>query len=140
VLTCTCTYQETPEPIEGRRKWFEHHDARHPVIVAELDGTVIGWASLSKFHQRSAYRFTVENSVYIREDHHGRGAGSALLAETINLARAGGFHAIIAGIDAEQAASVALHTKFGFQKVCHLKQVGFKFGRWLDTIYMELLL
>jgi L-amino acid N-acyltransferase len=140
VLTCTCTYQEEPEPLEGRKKWFENHDEKHPVIVAEADGAVIGWASLSKFHQRSAYRHTVENSVYIHHEHHRRGVGSALLAETIKLAGAGGFRAIIAGIDAEQTASVALHAKFGFEKVAHLKQVGFKFGRWLDTTYMELLL
>jgi L-amino acid N-acyltransferase len=140
VLTCTCTYQETPEPIEGRRKWFGHHDAKHPVIVAEEGGRVIGWGSLSKFHERSAYRHTVENSIYIHHDYHRRGVGSALLQELIKIARAAGFHAIIAGIDGEQTASVALHVKFGFQKVAHLKQVGFKFGRWLDTIYMELLL
>ncbi len=138
VLTCTCTYQEVPEPIAGRRQWFSHHDELHPVIVAKADGKVIGWGSLSKFHERSAYRHTVENSVYVHEKHQGRGAGSALLTELIKLARAAGHHAIIAGIDGEQTASVALHTKFGFQKVGHLKQVGFKFGRWLDTIYMQL--
>jgi L-amino acid N-acyltransferase len=140
VLTCTCTYQEQLEPLEGRKKWFEHHDEKHPVIVAEADGRVIGWGSLSKFHQRSAYRFTVENSIYIHHQFHRRGVGAALLQELIKIARANGFHAIIAGIDGEQTASMALHTKFGFEKVAHLKQVGFKFGRWLDTIYMELLL
>lgn len=140
VLTCTCTYQEQPEPLEGRKKWFEHHDATHPVIVAEADSRVIGWGSLSKFHQRSAYRFTVENSIYIHHEFHRRGVGAALLKELIKLARAGSFHAIIAGIDGEQTGSIALHTKFGFEKVAHLKQVGFKFGRWLDTTYMELLL
>jgi phosphinothricin acetyltransferase len=140
VLSCTCTYQEAPEPLVGRQVWFHHHDAQHPVIVAEAEGRVVGWGSLSKFHERSAFRNTVENSIYIHHEHHRRGVGSALLAELIARARTAGFRAIMAGIDGEQAASMALHTKFGFQKVGHLKQVGFKFGRWLDVIYMELLL
>jgi L-amino acid N-acyltransferase len=140
VLNSTCTYQEVPETSAARRQWFDHHDDRHPVIVAEEGGKVIGWGSLSKFHGRSAYRNTVENSVYVHHQHHRRGVGSALLQELIARARATGFRAIIAGIDGEQAASVALHAKFGFEKVGHLKQVGFKFGRWLDVIYMELLL
>jgi phosphinothricin acetyltransferase len=140
VLNSTCTYQEEPEPLSGRRQWFDHHDERHPVIVAEAGGQVAGWGSLSKFHERSAYGNTVENSIYVHHEHQRRGVGSILLVELIARARAAGFRAIIAGIDGEQAASVALHAKFGFQKVGHLKQVGFKFGRWLDVIYMELLL
>jgi L-amino acid N-acyltransferase YncA len=82
----------------------------------------------------------VENSIYVHHDYHRRGVGSVLLQELITRARAFGYHAIVAGIDGEQTASAALHTKFGFQKAGHLKQVGFKFGRWLDVIYMELLL
>jgi L-amino acid N-acyltransferase len=140
VLTCTCTYQEVPESIAGRRQWFNHHDDRHPVMVAEDSGKVVGWGSLSNFHERSAFRNTVENSIYIHHDHQRRGVGAAVLKELIARARAQGYRAIIAGIDGEQTASVALHAKFGFQKVGHLKQVGLKFGRWLDVIYMELLL
>ena len=99
-----------------------------------------GWGSLSAYHARSAYRRTVENSVYVHHQHHRRGIGSLLLQELIVRARRLGHHAIIAGIDADQPASVALHAKFHFEKVGHLKQVGFKFGRWLDVIYMELML
>ncbi len=139
VLHSTCTYQEEPEPIEGRRQWFRLHGVPHPVIVAELDGRVIGWGSLSGYHARSAYRRTVENSVYVHHEHHRRGVGSLLLQDLIDRARVLGHKAIIAGIDADQAASVALHARFKFEKVGHLKQVGFKFGRWLDVIYMELL-
>lgn len=136
----TCTYQEEPEPLENRRRWFAHHVAEHPVIVALLNGQVVGWGSLSAYHARSAYRRTVENSVYVHHQFHRRGIGSRLLQELIVLARALGHHAIIAGIDAEQTASVALHARFGFEKVGHMKQIGFKFGRWLDVIYLELLL
>jgi phosphinothricin acetyltransferase len=140
VLHSTCTYQEEPEPIEGRRQWFARHGAQHPVIVAETNGLVVGWGSLSAYHARSAYRRTVENSVYVHHEYHRRGIGSSLLQELIARARQLGHKAIIAGIDADQAASVGLHDRFQFQKVGHLKQVGFKFGRWLDVIYMELLL
>jgi phosphinothricin acetyltransferase len=138
VLHSTCTYQEEPETLEGRRDWFNHHGEKHPVIVAESAGRVVGWGSLSAYHPRSAYRHTVENSVYVHPEHHRGGIGSLLLRELITRARGLGHRAIIAGIDGEQAASVALHAKFQFEKVGHLKEVGFKFGRWLDVIYMQL--
>lgn len=135
-----CTYQEDPEPMEGRQQWFRHHEGKHPVIVAEANGIIVGWGSLSAYHVRSAYRRTVENSVYVHHEHHRRGIGSVLLQDLIQRARQLDHHAIIAGIDAEQAGSIALHAKFGFQKVGHLRQIGYKFNRWLDVIYMELIL
>ena len=138
VLQSTCTYQETPESMEDRRKWFARHGAPHPVTVAELNGSIVGWGSLSAYHARSAYRHTVENSIYVDQALQGRGIGSALLRDLIERARALGHHAIIAGIDGDQTASIALHAKFGFEQVGHLREVGFKFGRWLDDIYMEL--
>jgi phosphinothricin acetyltransferase len=140
VLHSTCTWQEEPEPIEARRQWFSHHGTRHPVIVAEVKGQVVGWGSLSPYRTRSAYRNTVENSVYVHHEHHRRGIGSALLRDLITRAGVLGLRAMIAVIDADQNGSVAIHEKFGFEKVGRLRQVGFKFGRWLDVIYMELLL
>lgn len=140
VLHSTCTYQEEPETLEGRRQWFEHHGERYPVTVAEVEERVIGWGSLSAYHARSAYRHTVENSVYVDYRHHRRGLGSLLLQDLISRARGLGHRVIIAGIDGGQTASVALHAKFGFIEVGRLREVGFKFGRWLDVIYMELLL
>jgi L-amino acid N-acyltransferase YncA len=139
VLHSTCTYQEETEPLAGRRQWFKHHGVKHPVIVAEAGGQVVGWGALSVYHARSAYRHTVENSVYVHHRRHRRGIGSRLLRELIVRARKLGHHAIIALIEADQPASVALHAKFHFEPVGHLKQVGFKFGRWLDVVYMELL-
>ncbi len=140
VLHSTCTYQEEPETPDGRRQWFRHHDDQHPVIVAETGGRVAGWGSLSAYHARSAFRRTVENSVYVHHQHHRRGIGARLLQELIVRARRLGHHAIIAGINADQAASVALHAKFHFEPAGHLRQVGFKFGHWLDLVYMELIL
>jgi phosphinothricin acetyltransferase len=124
--------------MEARRQWFSQHDEKHPVIVAETDAKVVGWGSLSAYHARSAYRHTVEDSIYVHHQHQRRGVGSILLENLIDRARVLGHHVIIAGADAEQTASIALHTKYHFEKVGHFKQVGFKFGRWLDVIYMEL--
>lgn len=138
--TSTCTYQETPETAADRLAWFEGHGAQHPVIVAELGGRVVGWGSLSAFRERSAYRFTVENSVYVDVEHHRRGVGLALLEELVARARAIGYRTIIAGIDAEQPASLALHARLGFEPAARLVSVGYKFGRWLDVVYLQLML
>jgi L-amino acid N-acyltransferase len=140
VFHSTCTYQEKPEPLKGRQRWLAHHGPKHPVTVAVENNQVVGWGSLSAYHARSAYRRTVENSVYVHHEYHRRGIGSILLDDLIARARKVGHRVIIAAIDADQPASVALHAKFSFEKVGHFKQVGFKFGRWLDVVYMELLL
>jgi phosphinothricin acetyltransferase len=136
----TCTYQEEPESREGRAAWFEEHGAHHPVTVIEREGQVVGWGSLSPYRTRSAYRFSVENSVYIDHRWHRRGLGSLLLEDLIARARTIGHHTILAGIDSSQVASVALHRRYGFEPVAHLREVGYKFDRWLDVIYLQLLL
>jgi phosphinothricin acetyltransferase len=138
VLHSTCTYQEEPETMDNRQRWFERHDENHPIIVAENDRQVVGWGSLSPYHARSAYRFTVENSVYVHHKLHGRGIGSLLLKELITQARRIGHRVIIAAIDGQQAPSVALHDKFHFETVGRFKEAGFKFNRWLDVVYMQL--
>src|SRR5215831_9362139 len=102
VLNSTCTYQEKPEPLKNRQNWFAHHGPKHPITVAVENNKVVGWGSLSAYHARSAYRRTVENSVYVHHKHHRRGIGSILLEELIRRARDLGHRAIIAGIDAEQ--------------------------------------
>jgi L-amino acid N-acyltransferase len=140
VLHSTCTYQEQPESLSGRHDWFRDHGQEYPVIIAEYQNQVVGWGSLSPYHRRSAYRHTFENSVYVHPEWHRCGIGSLLLQDLIQRARVLGCHAIMALIDADQSESVRLHAKFGFVAVGHLKQVGLKFGRWLDVIYMELLL
>jgi L-amino acid N-acyltransferase YncA len=134
----TCTYQEQPETMGARRQWFYRHGEKHPVTVALENGQVVGWGSLSPYHERSAYRYTVENSIYVHHEHHRRGIGSLLLEDLIGRCRQLGHRVIIAGIDGEQTASVGIHAKFHFEKASHLHRIGFKFGRWLDVIYMEL--
>jgi L-amino acid N-acyltransferase len=136
----TCTYQTEPETPAGRQKWFDAHDAEYPVTVAEIDGQVVGWASLSKYHLRAAYKPTVENSVYVHHAFQRRGLGRALLEDLIARASALGYHSIIAGISADQSASVTLHSQLGFVKVGQLREVGYKFDRWLDVLYMQRML
>jgi L-amino acid N-acyltransferase YncA len=140
VLHSTSTFQTEPEPLEGRAAWFAAHDDAHPVTVAERAGEVLGWASLSRFHPRAGYRFTVEDSVYVRHDCHRQGIGRALLADLIDRATALGYHTILALISADQEASLALHRQFGFAQVAYLREVGTKFDRWLDVIYLQRLL
>ena len=140
VVHSTATYQTAPETAEDRATWFASHGPEHPITVAERDGVIVGWGSLSPFHRRAAYSRTVENSVYIHHEYHRRGIGQAMLMDLIARGMKIGHHTIIALIDADQAASVALHEAMGFVTVGHLKQVGHKFGRWLDVYYMQLML
>lgn len=140
VLTSTCTYQTEPSGLEETRAQMASHGPSHPMIVAEQAGEVVGWASLSPFHGREAYSRTVENSVYVHHAHQRQGIGSALLARLISLGSAAGHRVIVARIDAASADSIALHAKHGFERAGELRQVGYKFGRWLDVILMQRLL
>jgi phosphinothricin acetyltransferase len=137
VLMSVATYQEEPSTADERLEWFASRSARHPVTVAELNGEVVGWGSLSPFRLRSGYRFSVENSIYIRHDLRRQGIGSNILSDQITRATILGYHTIIAGCDSEQAGSVALHRRFEFEEVARFRQVGFKFGRWLDVIFLQ---
>src|SRR5579885_201296 len=123
----TCTYQYQPTTPAERLSWFREHDQLHPVTVAELDKVVVGWGALSWFRTREGYRHTVENTVYVHPEHHRRGIGRAILIDLIDRAAQLGHRTIIAGISAEQAASIALHRSLGFREVGLLRHVGRKF-------------
>ena len=138
VRTSTCTYQEEAESDAARLAWFEAHGERHPLTVLERDGEILGWAALSSWKDRSAYRFTCELSVYLRHDVHGQGLGRRLLADLIERATALGYHVLIGGISADQTASIRLHERLGFTRVAHFHETGRKFGCWLDVVYYEL--
>ncbi len=142
VLNTTATYDYEPRTLEHRIAWFEDH-VRHnyPVFVAvNDDGRIIGWSALNRYHDRLGYRFTTENSVYVAADRRGQGIGKSLMPPLIEGGRERGLHVLLAAIDAQNDVSIRLHAGFGFQSVGCFKQVGFKFGRWLDVVYMELLL
>lgn len=141
ILNTTSVYSEQPHTLQMRTTWFsERKAANFPVIVAELDGVIIGFASYGHFRVWPCYRFTAEHSVYIHTGYRGRGVSKILLQAIIANAKNAGLHALIAGIDSENAISLKLHRSFGFVQVAHFKEVGFKFNRWLDLIFMELLL
>jgi L-amino acid N-acyltransferase len=142
VLTTTATYDYQPRTLEQREAWFDDHErTSFPIFVAvNADERVVGWSALNRYHDRIGYRFTSENSIYVAADQRGRGIGKALLKPLIEAAQEIDLHAIIAAIDAENQVSIRLHESFGFEKVGHFKRVGYKFNRWLDVVYMELLL
>lgn len=140
VQSSPAIYQLEPFTADERAAWFADHDARHPILVAVEAEAVIGWASLSRYHVRGGYRFTVEDSVYVRHDCHGRGVGRALLDALLARAVEHGHHSVLAIIDAAQAGSVALHARAGFERVAHLREVGFKFGSWRDVVFMQRML
>ena len=141
VVNTTASYDYEPRTLAHRTAWFADHVKNdYPVFVAVDEARVVGWSALSRVHDRAGYRFTLENSVYVAADRRGQGIGKRLMTPLVEAARARSAHAIIAAIDASNEASVRLHARFGFEKVGHLKAVGFKFGRWLDVVYMELLL
>lgn len=138
VVCSTATYQEVPESLLDRQAWLAAHGPNHPVLVAEVDGTVAGWASLSPFHSRSAFRHTVESSVYIAEPFHRQGLARALMLDLLARARPAGHHVVLAIISADQTPSIRLHESLGFRIAGHLHEVGRKFDRWLDLVTMEL--
>jgi L-amino acid N-acyltransferase YncA len=140
VRTSTCTYQEEEDTLPEREAWFQEHGERHPIYVAEAIGSVAAWASLSPFKTRSAYRFTVEDSIYVHQKHLGQGLGKRLLAHLISTARQLGHQQLMGLISSDQAPSVRLHEAFGFQRVGHLPEVGVKFGRKLSLELWQLAL
>jgi L-amino acid N-acyltransferase YncA len=140
VLVSTATYDTVPRTEAEHRAWFSLHGPEYPVLVAELDGKVIGWASLSPWSDRAAYSRSAEVSAYVDEEHRRMGVGRRLLRELIDAGRARGYHALLARISADNEASVRLHAQLGFSIAGTLREVGEKFGRILDVCIMELLI
>ena len=142
VESYTSTFDIVPRTLEDQRDWLAARSGAFAAVVAELGGSgeVVGFGSLSPFHQRAGYRTTVENSVYVDRGHGRLGIGRTLMDHLIDLARSSGFHTVIARIEASSAASRRLHESCGFQLVGVEREVGRKFGRWLDVAIMQLLL
>jgi L-amino acid N-acyltransferase YncA len=140
VLTGTATFElEPPDLAEMTRRFRSLSDGGFPYFTALLDGRVAGYAYAGPYRPRPAYRFTVENSVYLDPISHRRGIGLRLMQELIPACEARGFRQMIAVIgDSANAASVGLHTRCGFQVIGTHPNVGLKFGRWLDTVMMQL--
>lgn len=142
IAETTAIWDDEPIDLADRQAWFDNRTAHgRPIVVAEVDGELAGYASYGPWRPKSGYRHTAENSIYIADHFQRRGIGAALLAELIERARtAGDIHAMIAVIESRNTASIALHERFGFRTVGQLPEVGRKFGRWMDLTLMQLTL
>ena len=138
IANTTAVWSFSPATLEARAAWLRERQTRKfPVLVAVDGADVIGFASFGDFRPWEGYLHSVEHSVYVAPEAQRRGAGAALLAALIGRAEALGKHAMLGGIEAGNAASLALHRRFGFQEVGRLPEVGQKFGRWLDLVFMQ---
>jgi L-amino acid N-acyltransferase len=139
VATSTAIYTDQPSTLEQRRAWFDDRVSRgFPVLVAAQGGTILGFTSFGEFRGAwPGYAFTVEHTVLVGEGQRGRGVGRALLEALLPIAAAMGKHVILGAIDADNDASLRFHARLGFEHVAHMKQVGRKFDRWLDLVFMQ---
>ena len=140
VVHSTATFLTEPLTLDQRLAWLDGRLPGHPVTVALDGGAVVGWAALGDFRSRPAYRHTAEFSIYVHPDLHRRGIGRALLADLVERARAAGHHALVGGCCSESSAILALLEASGFSRVAHFPEVGRKFDRWLDVVFMQRLL
>lgn len=155
VETTTATFDTDPQTVESRRRWFEQHDGRHPVVVAEVGfadrehpvdtprsgaPVVIGWGALTPWSERKAYEGTVEISIYVDERYRGQGVGTQLCEHLIETARSLDFHTVVSRVASENDASRRLHVRFDFELIGTMREVGHKFGRFLDVDLYQLML
>ncbi len=137
IVTTTATFDVEPRTLQERQQWFAEHGHRHPVLVAEWEGRVVGWASLSQWNPRAAYKDTAETSMYVSREYRGQGIGRKLKQAIIDEAHRLGYHTLIAGTAEGSDASRHLNESFGFELVGTFKEVGRKFGKLLDVSYFQ---
>jgi L-amino acid N-acyltransferase YncA len=141
ILNTTAVYSEKPHSLQMRQDWYRDRiNNNFPVYVADANGKVAGFSSFGHFRVWPCYRYTVEISVYVEASFRGTGISKLLLQSLIDRANEMNMHAVIAGISADNEVSINLHRSFGFAEVANFKEVGYKFGRWLDLKFFELLL
>lgn len=140
VLNTTATFDTEPKTVSQQREWFDQHSPRFPLLVAELGGVVVGWASLSRWSDRCAYAETAEASVYVHKDYRHRGIGKALLHALLMAGKGVGLHTVIARIAEGNEVSLRLFDSCGFARIGVMRQVGLKFGRRLDVHLLQLML
>ena len=141
IINTTAVYDYEPHTLEMRRQWFKTKEEQGlPVFVADENDKIVGLSSIGPFRAWAAYKYSVENSVYVAGDCRGKGIGKLLIPPLIDAAKGLKLHTIIAGIDATNEASLKLHKHFGFKEVAHFKEVGYKFNRWLDLKFLQLII
>jgi phosphinothricin acetyltransferase len=136
----TVIFVMKPQTLEERLAWFDAHTEEHPVTVAEVGGTVVGWGALSPFRPQPAYARTAELSIYLRQDFTGQGLARAIVSDLIARARTAGHHVLVGVCCSDAVASIRLLESFGFSRAGHLREVGRKFDRWLDVVFLQLVL
>lgn len=134
------TFHTEPVDAAERLEWLLRHDARHPVLVAEMDGQVVGWGSLTQWASRPAWCRTVEVSTYVALEHRGEGVGRALMEALLACASGAGHHVVMAQIVAGNAPSIAMAERAGFEQVGVMREVGYKFGRYHDLVVLQKIL
>jgi phosphinothricin acetyltransferase len=139
ILHTDVTFETEPRTIEYQEQWLSNRERKHPVIVAEIDSAVVGWAALNPWSPFKPYQNTAEISVYLHEDFRSRGIGKALVGEMIKKGKEAGLHTIIARITEGNTASINLHKTFGFKEIGVLREVGVKFGKLLDVHLFQLI-
>jgi phosphinothricin acetyltransferase len=137
ILNTVATFDTEPKTVKEQKKWFNEHSSKNPIVVAEIDKEIVGFASLSKYSTRCAYSDTAELSVYVKEKYQGKGIGKKLIKEIVVAGEKAGLHAIIARIAEGNKKSIYLHDIVGFKHVGIYKEVGYKFGKKLDVYLME---
>ena len=140
ILNSAITFEEECISTQQMQERLAQVQRHHPWLVYEDNGSIVGYAYASNWKSRRSYRRSVESTVYLHKDKMGKGLGTHLYAGLIELLRLAGFHAVIGGIALPNEGSVGLHEKLGFTKVAHFKEVGWKFERWIDVGYWELML
>src|SRR5213593_1375117 len=139
IVNSVATFDSEPQTLEEKLAWFRESQHPYAVLVAEREREVVGWASLYQLRSRAAYRYTAGNSVYVRMDCLGQGIGAALMLRLIAVAAENGFHTMIAGISLPNPASVRLHERMGFEMIGVEREVGYKFERWIDVGWWQLM-
>jgi L-amino acid N-acyltransferase len=138
IASSTAVFHDTPVSLDDRRRWWQARVAQgYPVLIAQDSAGVAGFATFGDFRSWPGYRYTIEHSVHVRRDQRGRGTGTALVKALFPLASALGKHVMVAGIDAANTGSIRFHEKLGFEKVGQLREVGWKFSRWLDLVFLQ---
>ncbi|MDF2962693.1 MAG: GCN5-related N-acetyltransferase [Paenibacillus sp.] len=140
ILHTVATFDTVIRTLEQQEQWFHNHGERHPVLVAELDGRIVGWASLNPYSDRLAYERTAELSLYIQSDYRGQGIGKQLLQQVLEAGKEAGLHTVLSRIVEGNDSSIHLHRVYGFDHVGVMREVGFKFGRMLDVVLMQKML
>jgi len=141
ILNTTSVYDYSPHTLEMKKKWFrEKEENNFPVLVSEVNNVIAGFATYGRFRNREAYMHSVEHSVYVHKDYRRLGIARMLLSQLFEIAKKNKIHTIVAGIDSANKVSIEFHKRLGFKEVGFVKEAGYKFGRWLDLVFLHLML